>query len=516
MKYLSKFNIIIFIALSFYCAMAVAQVKPISLPTNIGKPPVVKKIKQNISVIAPDEEVEGEGSAVNESSIESEGGATVIKFSGLSATTANDFFTTFSSKLLITPNDTFGLLKKEQDNIGFTHYRFQQHFKGVPLDGVQFLLHEKNGKLTSANGDFFSGLDINTTASISKQEAIQKAIQFVGAEKYLWDNPKEEQFLKTIKKDLNATYYPKAELVIAPTNGIYAKENFRLCYRVNIFSEIPYDNVDVYIDALTGETINKIGKIAHADVTGTANTLYSGTKTISMENNAGTYRLRETSRPIQTFNMRNGTNYSDAVDFTNTSNNWTAKEKVLNSITISSVNNNWVDAFENTSNGGIPDIYIEIKDVNNNVIWTTIDKILQNTSIPVTLNASKLIMQDSQYTMNIYDWDSPNTSQLLGSFIINVVAGNFTFSANGTTGSVSIEERNNPALDVHWAMEKVYDFYLTKFNRNSYDNQGSLIKNYIHFGIAYNNAAWDPEAKVMVYGDGDGQLFTNLSGMDVV
>jgi Zn-dependent metalloprotease len=511
MKYLSVLKYLFLFGL-FYTS-SVAQVKQFKFPSSIGKQSsVIKKTQQGIAIITPEEE--GEYNLESNYTFDSEGGTTVIKFTESSATTANDFFTAFSSKLLITSNDTFTLLKKEQDDIGFTHYRFQQQFNGIPLDGVQFLLHEKNGKLTSANGNFYSGLNINTTASISKQEAIQKAIQFVGAEKYLWDNPKEEQFLKTIKKDLNATYYPKAELVIAPTNGIYAKENFRLCYRVNIFSEIPYDNVDVYIDAQTGEAINKISKIAHADVIGTANTLYNGTKTISMENSSGTFRLRETSRPIQTFNMRNSTNFSDAIDFTNSSSNWTTKEKVLNSITISSVNNNWFDTFENTSNGGIPDIYIEIKDVNNNVIWTTIDKILQNTSIPVTLYASKLIMQDSQYTLTIYDWDSPNTSQLLGSFIINVVAGNATFSANGTTCSVSIGERNNPALDAHWAMEKVYDFYKNQLNRTSFDNSGGLIKNYIHFGKAYENAFWNGTA--MCYGDGNGNEVTPLVSLDIV
>ncbi len=376
-------------------------------------------------------------------------------------------------------------------------------------DGVQFLLHEKNGKLTSANGNFFSGLDINTTASISKQEAIQKAIQFVGAEKYLWNNPKEEQFLKDEKNDINATYYPKAELVIAPINGLYAKENFRLCYRVNIFSEIPYDNVDIYIDALTGETINKIGKIAHADVIGTANTLYSGTKTISMENNAGTYRLRETSRPIQTFNMRNSSNYSDAVDFTNSSTNWTAKETVLNSITISSVNNNWIDAIDDTSNSSKPDIYIQVKDANNNVIWSTDYKYYKNTSFPITIKSSVYLPQSSQYTLNIFDYDSSTSSQLLGIFNINPTTGNSLYSSNGTSGSIFIDVKNSPELDAHWGAEIVYDYFKNKHNRNSFDNSGGKIVSFVHanlIGMGYqanNNAFWN--GLWMTYGDGDSE-----------
>lgn len=517
MKYLLKLNCLFFIALSFYCAMAFAQVKTINIPSIISKPAVVKKIKQNISVITPDEEVEGSSNEIYGSSFESEEGTTVIRFSGSSVTTANDFFAAFSIKLLISSNDTFTLLKKEQDDIGYTHYRFQQHFKGVPLDGVQFLLHEKNGKLTSANGNFYSGIDLITTASISKQEAIQKAIQFVGAEKYLWDNPKEEQFLKTIKKDVNATYSPKAELVIAPINGIYANENFRLCYRVNIFSEIPYANVDVYIDAQTGETINKISKIAHADVTGTANTLYSGTKSISMENNAGTYRLRETSRPIMTGNMRNSSNPFDATDFTNSSSNWTTKETVLTSITISSVNNNWIDALENSSNGGKPDVYIQVKDANNNVIWSSMKKtIFEVSSFPITINASVYLPQNSQYTLNIYDYDSSTSSQLLGSFNINPTTGNSLYSSNGTSGSIFIDAKNSPGLDAHWGAEIVYDYFKNKHNRNSFDNSGGAIFSFVHKNLinpnnnSNANAGWN--GFYMGYGDGDSEIgpFTTL------
>ena len=505
MKYLSVLKYLFLFGL-FYTS-SVAQVKQFKFPSSIGKQSsVIKKTQQGIAIITPEEE--GEYNLESNYTFDSEGGTTVIKFTESSATTANDFFTAFSSKLLITSNDTLTLLKKEQDDIGFTHYRFQQQFNRIPLDGVQFLLHEKNGKLTSANGNFYSGLNINTTASISKQEAIQKAIQFVGAEKYLWDNPKEEQFLKTIKKDVNATYSPKAELVIAPVNGIYVNENFRLCYRVNIFSEIPYDNVDVYIDAQTGETINKIGKIAHGDVVGTANTLYSGTKTISMKNNAGTYTLEETERPILTGNMRNSRNFSNVVDFTNNSSNWTAKEMVLSSITISSVNNNWIDALENASNGGKPDVYIQVKDENNNVIWSSMNKKLNDVfTFPITIKSSVYLPQNSQYTLNIYDYDSPSSSQLLGSFNINTTTGNSLYSSNGTTGSIFIDAKNSPGLDAHWGAEIVYDYFKIKHNRNSYDNSGGTILSVVHKNLISTenfsnaNASWN--GINMNYGDGD-------------
>lgn len=449
--------------------------------------------------------------------IESTNGSVIIKFTEKSKTNASDFFNDFARKLEIRNEDTFTLIKSENDNIGFTHYRFQQNYKNIPLDGVQFLLHEKNGKLTSANGNFYSGIAINATPNISEQDAIQKAIEFVGAEKYLWNNKEEEDFLKKEKNDNNASYYPKAVLVIAPLDGVYKKDNFKLCYKVNIFSELPYDDVDVYIDAQTGKLINKIGKIANADVIGTANTLYSGTKTVTMDNNAGTYRLRETTRPIQTFNMKNGTNYPAAVDFTNSTNNWTSQEFILNTITISAVNNNWQDLFgESISNGGAPDIFIEIRDANNNIIWSKANAYYENTFPVITINMGKIILSNGPYILNIFDYDVTSSNDLLGSFSFNAVSGIATFSSNGTSGNISITARNNPGLDAHWAMEKTYDFYLTQLNRNSFDNNGSLIKNYVHKDIAWNNANWNRILNVMSYGDGDGLTFTPLTSIDVV
>ncbi|MFZ4107163.1 CUB domain-containing protein [Flavobacterium sp.] len=515
------FKLVLIIMFAFMSLISFGQVKQISLP-NIVSPPKTSKVLGQ-GMISKSVSTKDTIKQKEEFDFHSEKGIITIKFNEKSETKATDFFQGFSRKLEINNDDSFTLIKSEIDNIGITHYRYQQNYKNIPVNGVQFLLHEKNGKLNSANGNFYSGLSLNTTPSISEQDAIQKAIDFVGAEKYLWNNKDEEDFHKKEKNDNNATYYPKAVLVIAPIDGIYRKENFKLCYKVNIFSELPYDNVDVYIDAQTGKAINKIGKIAHADVVGTANTLYSGTKTITMDNNAGTYRLRETTRPIQTFNMKNGTNYSGAVDFTNTTNNWNSQEVVLESVTISTVNNNWEDLLgEKISNGGAPDIFIEIRDANNTLIWTKVNNVnglnvsayYENTFPVITINTGKLVLLNGPYTLKIYDDDVTSTDDLLGTFTFNAVSGIGTFSASGTSGSISRSSRNNPGLDAHWAMEKTYDFYLNQLQRNSFDNAGGLIKNYVHTGISYNNATWNGSA--MSYGDGDGQKFTPLTSIDVV
>jgi Zn-dependent metalloprotease len=70
----------------------------------------------------------------------------------------------------------------------------------------------------------------------------------------------------------------------------------------------------------------------------------------------------------------------------------------------------------------------------------------------------------------------------------------------------------NEAYD---ALGSTYDFYHSVFNRNSIDGKGMRLDGYVHFGRGYNNAFWNGHQ--MIFGDGDGRIFTNFTGsLDVV
>ncbi len=62
-----------------------------------------------------------------------------------------------------------------------------------------------------------------------------------------------------------------------------------------------------------------------ANTPGTAQTMYSGTKSITCDSYTGGYRLRESKNgvDIMTMDLLHTTNISNAVDFTNTNTNWT-------------------------------------------------------------------------------------------------------------------------------------------------------------------------------------------------
>lgn len=102
------------------------------------------------------------------------------------------------------------------------------------------------------------------------------------------------------------------------------------------------------------------------------------------------------------------------------------------------------------------------------------------------------------YNMN----NSSNESSLPGTLV--------TDSDNNFNSSVQAA-----AVDAHYYIGLVYDYYKNNFSRNSYDNAGAAIKSSVHFGSNYNNAYWN--GSQMVYGDGDGTTFKALSGaIDVV
>ena len=93
--------------------------------------------------------------------------------------------------------------------------------------------------------------------------------------------------------------------------------------------------------------------------------------------------------------------------------------------------------------------------------------------------------------------------------------------ADNTWNNVNAN-KDQYATDEHWGTEKTYDYYLSKFNRNSVDNAGFALNSYVHtnlvaFGYGNNiNAFWDGTR--MTYGDGgvsSGTTYTPLTALDI-
>jgi Zn-dependent metalloprotease/chitodextrinase len=226
-------------------------------------------------------------------------------------------------RLLIDDYENFTVVKTFNDELGFEHIKLQQTYKNVEVVFGQYTLHIKNNQLKSFNGDYFTIGSLNIQPVLSNSAAFVKAVNVVKAEKYLWQDKNQAALLNYAK--------PQGDLVILPSiieKNSKTQSQPKLAYRFDIYATKPVSRAYIYVDANTGEFLYKDNIIMHATVTGTAETRYSGTKSIKTESYNGSYRLRDASRGngIETFDMNTGTNYSNAVDFTDNDNNWTAAE----------------------------------------------------------------------------------------------------------------------------------------------------------------------------------------------
>ncbi|MEI6765788.1 MAG: M4 family metallopeptidase [Bacteroidota bacterium] len=247
-----------------------------------------------------------------------------ITFNDNFKTAPADVFSSQKAAFGLGSGDEMKLVKSSTDKIGYTHYKYQQLYKGIPVAGADYIIHGSNGKALTGNGNIVSGLTCGSTPQLQAKTAIDIALKLMNAERYMWENPQNEEMLRTTTGNQNATYYPEAKLVIFDKHFSGVASKYRLAWKVNVYAEKPLGKRDIYIDALSGEVIHTINDIKTTDVPGSAHTKYSGTQPITTDSTApGQYRLRETSRSgIETYDMNTGTVYGSAVDFTDTDNDW--------------------------------------------------------------------------------------------------------------------------------------------------------------------------------------------------
>ena len=183
------------------------------------------------------------------------------------------FFQTYRSELRLGTEDKMIITDEKSDEIGFTHHRFQQEYKGITVIGGEYSIHSKNGIAQTANGRIINNLSIDVTPMINTQYAIQKSLEEVKkieAEKFGTQTDKIELMLDSL--------YPiKSELIISSLPSQKKETSFfRLMYRVRVKLLMPSDfTYYVYVDAITGATLETIPGVFYSSP-GTVTTLYNG------------------------------------------------------------------------------------------------------------------------------------------------------------------------------------------------------------------------------------------------
>ncbi len=126
-------------------------------------------------------------------------------------------------------------------------------------------------------------------------------------------------------------------------------------------------------------------------------------------------------------------------------------------------------------------------------------------SIETTLSGSNYILNDATRGGGVRTYNLKKSTSITNT--------EFTDNDNNWTDA---EHNNanfdNAALDAHWGVEKTYDYFFEKHGRNSYNGTGGILRSYVHYGNAVENAYWS--GSYMLYGDG-ASTFSPLTAFDV-
>ena len=318
----------------------------------------------------------------------------------------NSFNTSFKSTLGLSDvysfrqHDSAASAKRTNtvDALGYTHIRYLQYYKGIKVEHADIRAHFRGGELYSVNGEYIKAVDIDTSITLSKPDAVKKAKLFFAD-------------LHVVDTASLKSYFQTTEMVIC-NNHLHIEDTLlHVAFKIDLYSTEKFVHEHVYVESKNGEILDHVSLIMNDN--GTAATRYSGIRQISTKRNGTNYVLIDTTRGngIKTYNMHKGLYYnlSSAVDFTDNDNNWT---------------------------------YAEYHNSN----------------------------------------------------------------------------KDDGALDAHWGAMMTYDYFKKVHGRNSYDDNNSSIKNYVHSrettGHDWDNAAWWGAQNVMIYGDGSS--FDILTSIDII
>lgn len=243
--------------------------------------------------------------------------------------TTNEFIEVAKTIFELDENADLTIIYSETDEMGWTHHRIQQMQNNIPIEGAEYILHENEGTIKKANGKLVKNFSAKKYTSISKTLAIEGLLKKVNAKKYAWQDTEYENLIKSQKNDLDASFYPEAELVYFSTDFSTDPKDYILTYKIDVFSIEPLERFWYYIDAQTGEIIDKLTRIHTNCHNGTGSTNYYGTRNITTCKQGNSYNLRHdcsANDGIETYNSNNSRNWPRA-NFTDNDNNWNSNSQ---------------------------------------------------------------------------------------------------------------------------------------------------------------------------------------------
>ena len=242
--------------------------------------------------------------------------------------------------LSLAQNDTMWLSRVQTDHLGFEHLKYRQMHRGLPVERGEFTLHVRNDLIESISGNYVPMVDPIDTPELTEEMALESALEFVGADVYAWESDLDDEHSHDGHSHEDHSHedhwdhdhfghshgeasfvgQPQGELVYVSAGD----SNSRLTYKFDIFASQPLSRAYIFVDAVSGEIVEVQDRIHDADVAATGTSLYNGTVNFLADSNSGSFRLRQSTNGVETYDLNNGTNYNNATDITSSTTSFTA------------------------------------------------------------------------------------------------------------------------------------------------------------------------------------------------
>ncbi len=173
------------------------------------------------------------------------------------------------------------LLKIQNDPVAeMEHHRYSQYHKGLQVYGGQIIKHYKKSEQVGINGEYYRIHDVNTTPSISKEEAA-------------------EIFRIDLNKDGLSEVIEESKLLIYPVND----GDHRLAHHI-VLEKGPGYCMTGIIDAKSGKILSKYSNIQYEDLTIGVGTGYHGAQykfPTALDNNVYLLMDEKQARPVNQY-----------------------------------------------------------------------------------------------------------------------------------------------------------------------------------------------------------------------
>ncbi|MEJ7661778.1 MAG: hypothetical protein WKG07_20460 [Hymenobacter sp.] len=133
-------------------------------------------------------------------------------------------------------------VRTETDQLGFSHQKFAQYYQGVRVEHATYTAHSRGGQPQSLSGDLEQVPALSVVPALNASEALTRALAAEGAQKYMWQDAREEAGLKQQNRR-PGRYLPAAvgELVLVRDNrrSTDGTARWRWAWKFNVYAQLP-------------------------------------------------------------------------------------------------------------------------------------------------------------------------------------------------------------------------------------------------------------------------------------